>query len=126
MAFWNRQPRNIPTDPRLTASDPRGPDAGLDTARRRTTEAEARAVYARIQQRNLEQFKTQYPSIDLQSYEAQPKAQASGTSTGQGPLWGYGWPRGYGAKFPGGMSTPFAGLAINHWQLRQQARDTAF
>ena len=128
MAFWDRKPKQrFERDTRLDQrQQAQAADPGLSLIRQKTSEAEAKLHFARIQQRNLEKFKTQYPQIDLQNFDTQPKAQATSTASGQGQFWGWGYPRGYGSKFPGGMSTPFAGIAINHWQLRQQARDTAF
>lgn len=51
---------------------------------------------------------------------------SSESANTMGQMWGWGWPRGTGAKWPGGLATPYGGVSINHWQLRQQARDIAF
>ena len=92
-------------------------DPGITRARRTAAEASARLSA-------IEAFKRQYPDVRLQELEA-PRAQAD-SGSGQGQMWGWGWPRGTGAKWAGGLSTPMGGVTINHWQLRQQARDTAF
>jgi capsid protein len=92
-------------------------DPGLVAARRKA-EAATRTLEA------VQKFKAQYPDYKIIE-QGQQRAQAM-ESTSQGQMWGWGWPRGSGAKWPGGMSTPWAGLSINHWQLRQQARDITF
>lgn len=92
-------------------------DPGIVFARRKVMESAQRFEA-------IQKFKSQYPEINLT--EIQPRAQASIEGNTQGQMWGWGWPRGTGAKWPGGQSTPYAGISINHWQLRQQARDIAF
>ena len=93
-------------------------DPGLASARRKAAEANARLEA-------VQKFKAQYPDFKITD-QVQPRAQASTEGNTQGQMWGWGWPRGSGAKWPGGMSTPYAGISINHWQLRQQARDICF
>jgi len=104
----------------------RGPlakeDPGVAIARRQAEES-ARNL------QSVQDFKAKYPNITLSNIQQapqQPHATASFEGSTQGQMWGWGWPRGSGAQWPGGLATPYAGISINHWQIRQQARDVSF
>lgn len=52
----------------------------------------------------------------LRAQTPTPAAQASGSYSGA-------WARSGGAKWPGGLSTPYPSHTLDHWTLRQGARD---
>lgn len=94
-------------------------DPGVRAARHAADEAQAKL-------KAIERVKKLYPNIAITEIDHTPARATSENGNTMGQMWGWGWPRGSGAKFPGGLSTPYAGISINHWQMRQQARDITF